>query len=1039
MSFLSKIFGVDFSVRVENLREALQEQESLKKSTLAESLEYKRIEASWKPYQEGLEKGQNIAVISRLNDKYLQARQKFEANLKELTNKQGSCQKGIINQITKEPALLPLLFASDFLSKSQYEAQVCSLVKAHKEKKASDAKLKEIIKYQKSFMVDGEPVYVKDNRTQYADTIIIDDENRILFTIRNKNDAFCPGAYCLPGGHIEDGETPKQAAQRELLEETGIELRPEDFVPCGEYIDNKSHIYYFCVRANAEPVVLQEEEQIQYEKVPFDEVDKKPLLMNLQSNLEHLIAIPKTMLNAEADNARILYFDGKTFRKGCAKLPFVKSLTDSCAIFDAQGRCWIYEQEKQEGLEKAAKSAKLVAKKIFVHRKGKTFLTTVWVNPETKEVVGEKDPDKAVEVENISGEYIIGDIVRVKTARGEREGKIECLVKTKEGAYIGMRTKEGKYTEAYLKSIKGITKLDGNYSIGLSEVADGKTTDEEPDPIEYSVDVVAKKLEKEGLDFSTLSTLGGSSQTFLAKLEGEKFFLKRERDKTTGAGQLKSEILADAVYRAMGFGAPDSRLVKIKDTKTGETKTYKLSKYIEARELGSLGPISKGVAIGEIKKGFVLDCLLANWDVIGANSDNILVTEDNRVIRIDNGSAFEYRAKGSLKPEDSFLTSSEVGELFSMRDSTYAAASVKAVFGSLKDDEIVEQIKQLQDKFPILLNTLNKEGASEAVKSAIEKRMEYLVKWAKQTEEIKTKVSEWDVEPKDKQYLSRVSEKYFEDWDSFDFVGNPGIKDALKKGILEKEEKRNAGYEAQAKAMGMTIGEYKAKMQNLAERLCQASYPGIRLHSAGAHEAFSKVFAKGGRFESLFETSTGCGCTRKDSRARYEKKVFNFVDDTETDKSLRPIYGCASCSPRGEYGHLAAENYGDIFVEINKEKAIKSATITTGDSLHAEDRYFPVPFGKPHFTMFYGLDGSSAKSIINSIEGYIGGETALIEGQGSYLELQYHNQLTQDDVKTIHCQVGKGEALDTSISKVTNRLIKLSQETGKAHEIDIYL
>ena len=47
MSFLSKIFGVDFSVRVENLREALQEQESLKKSTLAESLEYKRIEASW--------------------------------------------------------------------------------------------------------------------------------------------------------------------------------------------------------------------------------------------------------------------------------------------------------------------------------------------------------------------------------------------------------------------------------------------------------------------------------------------------------------------------------------------------------------------------------------------------------------------------------------------------------------------------------------------------------------------------------------------------------------------------------------------------------------------------------------------------------------------------------------------------------------------------------------------------------------------------------------------------------------------------------
>lgn len=349
-----KVFGIEPSVDIDGFRELLQEHNSLKKSALDETLEYKRIEDAWKPYQQGIEKGQNSVVVSRLNEKYLDTRKSFEKSISNLFQKQKDCQKDIIRQIKKSAELLPLLFVDDFLTENKYNRLVCDLVKGHKEGTVPDKTLKEIIKYQKKFMVDGEPVYLKDNRNQYADVIIIDDENRILFTIRNKNDDFGPGAYCLPGGHIEDGETPRQAAKRELFEETGIELDLEELVPCGEYIDNKSHIFYFCANSNVEPVVLEEKEQVQYEKVPFDGVDQKPLLLNLQHNLEHLIAIPKTLMNSIADNAQILYFDGKTFKKREDKIPFVKS-ESNYAILTEKGEIFVYGQG--EAFEKSRTSS----------------------------------------------------------------------------------------------------------------------------------------------------------------------------------------------------------------------------------------------------------------------------------------------------------------------------------------------------------------------------------------------------------------------------------------------------------------------------------------------------------------------------------------------------------------------------------------------------------------------------------------------------------------------------------------------------------
>ena len=59
--------------------------------------------------------------------------------------------------------------------------------------------------------------------------IVTDEQNRVLI-LRRQNTTHSSGAWCLPGGKVEYGQTVEEAARQELREETSLECTSMRFL-----------------------------------------------------------------------------------------------------------------------------------------------------------------------------------------------------------------------------------------------------------------------------------------------------------------------------------------------------------------------------------------------------------------------------------------------------------------------------------------------------------------------------------------------------------------------------------------------------------------------------------------------------------------------------------------------------------------------------------------------------------------------------------------------------------------------------------------
>jgi 8-oxo-dGTP diphosphatase len=86
-----------------------------------------------------------------------------------------------------------------------------------------------------------------------ACAVIFDEEDRALLVREN----YAGHRFGLPGGQVEPGESPEEAAVREVFEETGLRVLVEDLVGLYRFLEPPSFTGYAfrCTIVDGDPAV----------------------------------------------------------------------------------------------------------------------------------------------------------------------------------------------------------------------------------------------------------------------------------------------------------------------------------------------------------------------------------------------------------------------------------------------------------------------------------------------------------------------------------------------------------------------------------------------------------------------------------------------------------------------------------------------------------------------------------------------------------------------------------------------------------------
>jgi 8-oxo-dGTP pyrophosphatase MutT (NUDIX family) len=120
---------------------------------------------------------------------------------------------------------------------------------------------------------------------------LIKKGNKYLVTRRAKANDYMPGFWDIPGGTIEFGEKIVDALKREVLEETGLKIKPGKIQSVYGYLSGESRhqfqLVYACVYRSGE-VKLNPEEHDKYLWATIPEISKLKKIAFLKNLLKEI-------------------------------------------------------------------------------------------------------------------------------------------------------------------------------------------------------------------------------------------------------------------------------------------------------------------------------------------------------------------------------------------------------------------------------------------------------------------------------------------------------------------------------------------------------------------------------------------------------------------------------------------------------------------------------------------------------------------------------------------------------------------------------
>ncbi len=128
-------------------------------------------------------------------------------------------------------------------------------------------------------IMDKEEAHDKNLLHNEVAAFVINDKGQVLLQKRSANKRFNPNKWALCAGHVDAYESLENAILREIKEEIGIDINPNELVPFGEreftIRNSNSHItYFYYVKSNLneEDFIIQKEELSEVKWFDIDQV-----------------------------------------------------------------------------------------------------------------------------------------------------------------------------------------------------------------------------------------------------------------------------------------------------------------------------------------------------------------------------------------------------------------------------------------------------------------------------------------------------------------------------------------------------------------------------------------------------------------------------------------------------------------------------------------------------------------------------------------------------------------------------------------------